>query len=389
MSVWFATAAVVPSLISEWRISSGDASWLTTAVQLGFATGAVGSAAANVADRVRISVLIATASALAGATTLLVPLLAHGLAWALPLRFLTGVALAGVYPPGIKLTASWFQRGRGAAMGVMIGAMTLGSATPQLVNGVGTLPWRGVLIVTAALAFVAAPVALCLREGPHLRRGARLRPAYVLEMFADRRQRLINFGYFGHMWELYAFWTWLPAYLSASLTAWRAGAGDRVTVGFAAFAVIGVAGAAGCLIGGAAAHRVGSEQVALSALVLSGGCAALSGLIFGMSPWLLGPLLGVWGFAVIADLAQFSAALSNAADPRYVGTALTAQYAIGFLITVAPIRLLPTVADAIGWRWTLTLLTLGPISGVLAMHRLVRRRPVTPSLCETPRSRIQ
>jgi MFS family permease len=379
-SVWFATAAVVPSLISAWRISPADASWLTTAVQLGFVTGAVSSAAVNLADRMRISALIATASALAGATTLLVPLLAHDLAWALPLRFLTGFALAGVYPPGVKLTASWFQSGRGLAMGLLIGAMTLGSGTPQFVNGVGTLPWQGVLIVTAALAFVAALLALRLREGPHLQRGARLRPAYVLEMFADRRQRLVNFGYFGHMWELYAFWTWLPAYLAASLTAWQADAGGRVTVGLAAFAVIGVAGAAGALIGGAAARRLGSERVALWAMVVSGGCSALSGLIFGAPPWLLAPLLCLWGLAVTADSAQFSAALSDATDARYVGTALTVQYAIGFLITIATIRLLPTVADAIGWRWALTVLTLGPISGVLAMRGLVRRRPVAPSL---------
>ena len=194
-------------------------------------------------------------------------------------------------------------------------------------------------------------------------------------MLADRRQRLVNFGYFGHMWELYGFWTWLPAYMSASLTAWRAGTGGRVAVGLAAFAVIGVAGAAGSLVGGASARRLGSERVALWAMVVSGACSALSGLVFGASPWLLGPLLSVWGFAVIADSAQFSAALSDAADARYVGTALTAQYAIGFLITVATIRLLPTVAGAIGWRWALTVLTLGPISGVLAMRGLVRGRP--------------
>ena len=375
MSVWFATAAVVPSLVAEWRISPSDASWLTTAVQLGFVTGALSSAAVNLADRMRISTLIATATAVAGATTLLVPLLAHGLAWALALRFLTGFALAGVYPPGVTLTASWFRSGRGLAMAVLVGAMTLGSAAPQLVNGVTTLPWRGVLIVTGALAFVAALVALQLREGPHLQRGALLRPAYVLEMFADRRQRLVNFGYFGHMWELYAFWTWLPTYLSASLTAWHPGAGRRVTVGLAAFAVIGVAGAAGSLIGGAAARRLGSERVALCAMVISGGCSALSGLMFGATPWLLGPLLAVWGFAVIADSAQFSAALSEAADARYVGTALTAQYAIGFLITVVTIRLLPTVVGEIGWRWALTVLALGPISGVLAIRGLVRKRP--------------
>jgi len=374
MSVWFATAAVVPSLIPAWRISGDDASWLTTAVQAGFAAGAVLSAALNLADRLRAPVLIATSAALAGTTTLLVPLLADGLTEALPLRFLTGFALAGVYPPGVKLIASWFPAGRGLTIAVLVSAITLGSAAPQLINGIGTLPWRGVLIVTAALAFVAAMAALRLREGPHLQRGARLRPAYLLEMFADRRQRLINFGYYGHMWELYAFWTWLPTYLAASLTAWRAGTGGRVTVGVVAFAVIGVAGVAGALTGGAAARQLGSERVAMWAMIISGGCCLVSGLMFAATPWLLVPLLGVWGFAVIADSAQFSAALANAADARYVGTALTAQIAIGFLITITTIRLLPSVAGGIGWRWAPSVLALGPLSGVLAMRGLLPRR---------------
>lgn len=379
MSVWFATAAVVPSITLAWRISGDDASWLTTAVQAGFAAGAVFSAALNLADRIRISVLIAASGALAAATTVLLPLLADGLAVALPLRFLTGFALAGVYPPGMKLIASWFPAGRGLAIAVLVGAITLGSSAPQLINGIGTLPWRGVLSATAGLAFAGAIVALRLREGPHLKRGVRLRPAYVLEMFADRRQRLINLGYYGHMLELYAFWTWLPVYLAASLSIWRAEAGSRVTVGVVAFATIGVAGMAGAMGGGTASRRFGSERVAMWAMAISGGCCLISGLVFGATPWFLLPLLGVWGFAVIADSAQFSAALTDAADTRYVGTALTAQVAIGFLITVTTIRLVPIVADGIGWRWALTVLALGAFIGVPAMRGLVRGSSTAPA----------
>lgn len=372
MSVWFSTAAIVPSLRGEWGLSAGDASWLTTAVQLGFVAGAVISAALNVADRVRPERLIAGAAAVAGASNLFVAIAADGLATALPARALTGMALAGVYPVGVKLLASWFETGRGLAMGVLVGALTVGSAAPQLVNGLGALPWRGVLVATTALAFAGALVALALREGPFVRVGARLRPAYVVEMFTDRRQRLINIGYAGHMWELYAFWTWLPAYLSASLVAWQPGAGGRTTVGLIAFAAIGFAGAVGCVAAGAAARRAGSERIAVWALAASAGCCALSGVLFGASPVLLVPLLAVWGGAVIADSAQFSAALSDAADRRYVGTALTVQMALGFLVTVLTIRLLPAVADGVGWRWAMTVLAVGPVAGVIALRILLR-----------------
>jgi MFS family permease len=371
MSVWFSTAAVVPSLVRAWHISTQNASWLTTAVQLGFVSGALLSALLNLPDRVRIPRLIAGGAAGAAATTVLVPLLAHGLATALPLRFLTGMSLALVYPPGVKLMASWFAVGRGLAMGVVVGALTIGSAAPQLVNGLGTLAWRGVLGTTTVLALAGALVALTLREGPLLEPATRLHPRYVAEMFADRRQRLANFGYFGHMWELYAFWTWLPAYLAASLAAWHAGAGGRMTVGLLAFGVIGLAGALGCVGAGVLARRLGSVRVARAALTSSGICCLLSGLFYGAPPWVLVPLLAVWGVAVIADSAQFSAWLSDAADSRYVGTALTAQFAIGFLITVVTIRILPLVADGIGWRWALTALALGPAGGVLAMRGLV------------------
>ena len=269
------------------------------------------------------------------------------------LRFATGIALAGVYPAGVKLMASWFRTGRGAAMGALAGALTLGLRRTWSTGSAGC---RGKRSSSSRACWPSPPggAALRLREGPLLGVGAPLHPAYVREMFLDRAQRRVNLGdFFGHMWELYAFWTWLPAYLLASLEAWDPRTDWRVGAGLAAFAVIGVAGAAGRIARGLAARRVGSARVAFLAMVVSAaGAGVLSGLVFGVGPWLLLPFLIVWGFAVIADSAQFSAALSDAADPRYVGTALAAQMAIGFIITVATIRLLPLLADQVGWRWS-------------------------------------
>jgi MFS family permease len=372
MSVWFSAAAVVPSLQVEWGISSGAASWLTTSVQLGFVAGALASAVLNLADRLRGRTLIAGAALVAGAANLFVAVASDGLASALPARVVAGVALAGVYPVGVKLIASWFDRGRGFAIGVLVGALTVGSAAPHLVEGLGSLPWRGVLAVTSGLAFAAAGLALALREGPLAQPSGRLRPAYVLTMVKDRRQRLVNLGYGGHMWELYALWTWLPTYIVASLAAWDGGAPGRAAVGALAFAVIGVAGAAGCVVAGWRSQVIGSERVALHAMLASGACCLLSAVVFGAHPLLLVPVLAVWGFAVIADSAQFSEVLSDAADPGYVGTALTTQMAFGFLITVLTIRLLPAVADATSWQWALTALAPGPLAGALAMYKLVQ-----------------
>jgi MFS family permease len=373
LSVWFSTAAVVPSLAPAWGISTGDASWLTTAVQIGFVAGALLSAGLNLPDRVPIHRLIATGAFAAAISNGLVPLFAHGLALALPLRFLTGMSLALVYPLGVKLMASWFDSGRALAVGIVVGALTLGSGAPQLVNAFGGLNWRGVLIATSALAAIGGVAATFLEEGPLLGSGGgKLRPGYVVEMFADREQRLINFGYFGHMWELYALWTWLPAFLAASLAASHSDSG-RLTVGLISFTVIGLAGFAGCVLGGERGCRLGSLRVARLALLMSGGCCLASALVFGAAPWLLVIVLLAWGFSVIADSAQFSTALSEVADGRYVGTALTIQMAIGFMVTVGSIRTMPLIVDAIGWRWALSTLVLGPAVALLALRGLTSK----------------
>jgi len=226
--------------------------------------------------------------------------------------------------------------------------------------------------------------AVLLRPGPAAQPAPPLDPRYVLRMFADRPQRLINFGYFGHMWELYALWAWLPAYVAAS---YAAGSGGPFTVGVTSFAVIGVAGAAGCVLGGRAANRLGSARVALAAMLLSAGCGIGSVAVFGAHPAVFVGLLLVWGGAVVADSAQFSAALSEAADPRYVGTALTAQTAIGFLLTVVTIAVLPALADVVGWRLAIPILAVGPLLGAIAMTRLIRTTRTAPGTSPGRRAR--
>jgi predicted MFS family arabinose efflux permease len=264
----------------------------------------------------------------------------------------------------------------------MIGALTLGSALPHLIGGLGDLPWRGVMSAAAGCGVLGAVVALTLvREGPQFASGAppRPHPRYALTMFGQRGPRLVNLGYFGHMWELYALWTWLPSFLIAG-TAARTGVHDS-NVDLLAFLAIGIAGVAGCLAGGWAADRFGRSRAAVTALVVSGTCCLVSPLFFTAPPGAVLVLGVVWGAAVIADSGVFSTSLSEVADKRYVGTALTAQTAIGFALTVVTIQLVPVLADAIGWRWAFWLLVPGPLVGALAMGAFGREhaRAAVPS----------
>ena len=375
MGLWFSASAVAPVLREAWGLTDAGEAWLTMSVQLGFVTGAVLSAFLTLADVWSPRWLIAGSAALGALATAAIAAFSSGAASAIPLRFLTGVALAGVYPPGMKVLAGWFREGRGAAIGVLIGALAIGSGAPHLLRPLGGLgDWRPVLYLASGLAAAGALIAgLAIRPGPFQAPAAPFDPSAVRRILADRATMLANGGYFGHMWELYAVWTWIPAFLAASFARDASPGTTAALASVLAFATI-AAGGAGAWLAGVLADRVGRTTVTSASMVVSGAACLVAGLLFGGSPWLLGTLCLVWGFAVVADSAQFSACVTELAEPEYVGTALTLQTAFGFLLTIATIRLLPVWEAAWGWSWAFAPLAIGPALGTWSMLAL-RRRP--------------
>jgi MFS family permease len=372
MTTWFSASAVLPQLRTAWALSPTEAAWLTIAVQLGFVTGALVSAVTNLPDRIPARRVFFAASIGAAAVNGLVSA-CHGPATALPLRFATGCFVAGIYPPALKVMATWFRRGRGLALGVMVGALTVGSALPHLINGIGGLPWQLVVVAASASTLLGGVVVLLVHDGPFPFPPASFQPRYVLRAFADPAVRLANLGYFGHMWELYAMWSWFAVFLTESLRASDPAGPTRAVAGVGTFVVIG-AGAVGCLLGGVLGDRWGRTRTTALAMAVSGTCAASIGLTFGRPLWLVLGVGVLWGIAVVADSAQFSAMVTELADQAYVGTALTVQLAVGFSLTVVTIWLMPLLRDAVTWRWAFAALAPGPALGVAAMLRL-RARP--------------
>jgi MFS family permease len=371
MTLWFSATAVTPALSRELGMTRAEAAWLTMAVQGGFVAGTLTIAILNLADRISARHLVCM-GALGGAAANVAVLVAPSSWIAIGLRLLTGVALAAIYPPAMKIAASWFRFGRGFALGLLIAALTLGKAVPYLITTLFGDNWRLPLVIASVLAFAAALIVITLvRNGPYLADTAPFDPYAIRRILANRGARLAILGYLGHMWELYAMWTWIGAFAAASFLAAGLGARSTAAGSLAAFLAIG-SGAAGCALAGYVADRLGKARVARWALIGSAACCLLTIAVYGRAPALTFFLVMAWGFVVVADSAQFSALVSEHAPANHVGTALTLQTSLGFLLTMVTIDGLPRVASAVGWQYAAVLLVPGPVLGAVAMRQLER-----------------
>lgn len=370
MSLWFTGSAVAPQLAERWALSPSEIGGLSTAVQLGFVAGTAISALLNLADLIPSRWFFAT-SALLGAAANAALLQASDYQSALLVRAATGACLAGVYPPAMKMAATWFRARRGLAVGTVVGALTVGKATPWLWSAFPRATTSVIVLAASGAALAAALlVLLAWRDGPLAFPSRPFSWRLVGSVFGERRWRLATGGYLGHMAELYSYWTWIPAFIAASAVASGASAaGAAWWVGPLAFGTIAVGGL-GCLWGGLVADRIGRERLVILAMAVSGLCALLIGLTFGRSPWLLAPLALTWGFFVIADSAQFSVLVTESVPLHAVGTALTIQTSVGFLLTTLTIQIIPPMVARVGWEGAFALLAAGPALGILAIRRL-------------------
>ena len=367
LSIWFSASVISSELIKVWNISSDGMAWLSASVPIGFVIGALFSSAFGIADRYNPRKIFAISAFLGALFNGLIIYVTSG-SIGIVLRILTGVTLAGVYPIAVKLLSQWFPVKRGFAIGILIAALTLGSSLPHvIVIFFSMLNWKFVIVCSSFLALLAAIIIYwILEDAPVSSKSAPFSFKSIKKVVRNKPVMLANYGYFGHMWELYAMWTWLPAFVTASFIRYS----PDISASFIAlfsFVSIGISGGIGCVLGGFISDKIGRANLTILSMIISATCSILIGFTFGQMIWLTIILSIIWGMFVISDSAQFSAAVSEVAEVEYVGTALTFQMCIGFLITIFSINLIPVIQKVVGWEWVFSVLAIGPILGIISM----------------------
>lgn len=367
LSLWFSASVSSQELMESWNLHSDYKAWLSATVPMGFVVGAFVSSFFGLADRFNPRKIFAISALLGAVLNVCLIFVDHAVPGMI-LRILTGITLAGVYPTAVKIISQWFPKRRGLAIGILIAALTLGSALPHfVVVFFSTFDWKVVIISSSLLALLASGIVnWLLVDAPGSSNHLPFSFKMIKKVTSNKPVMLANYGYFGHMWELYAMWTWLPAFLTASFKM-NSPQTDDWFIALSVFLAIGISGGVGCILGGIMADKLGRSLLTILSMVISAICSVLIGFSFGQFIWLTLILSMVWGMFVISDSAQFSAAVSEFAEVEYVGTALTFQMCIGFLITIVSINIIPVFQRMVGWEWVFIILAIGPILGTLSM----------------------
>lgn len=371
LALWFSATAIIPVLKLEFPVDDTRASLFSSIVAVGYVAGTLGSAVFGLADRLNPRRFFAASALTAAAANVAILLFEPTSIVVVALRFITGICMAGLYPVGMKMAATWSEGDTGLLISILVAGLTLGAALPHIFNALGALDWRFTLIVASSFAVTSSILVNFVGLGPRQSRIPPFEPSAMMKAWTDKSIRLANFGYFGHLWELYAMWAWVALFLHASFSASMGQSGRQIEffANLATFVVI-AAGAVGCILLGFIADRVGRTAATAITMLVSATCALAIGPLFGQSVWLVFAVCLVWGFFVVPDAPQTSACVIELADPSHVGTMLTIQTCVGFMLTPLAIHLVPQLVEAIGWQYAFAPLALGPVAGAMAMWRL-------------------